>query len=267
MGDESEYCRLSYGLALDFEKLESREVCFEWAARNRIRGLCAQFLSAARMYHSAPPFSARESRSKARVIQKKAITAKKALSELCVCSYEAVLHDFNLFELEEGNAYLFSLKRAIRLVRKIAQAAERRSTEVHPGGRPDFWDFKHLVVELYRVFILCGGEGKIAWDKNRKCYKGYPLFFIRRVIDQVRPLVPEPVSKRFLPSKSSAVSRMAAEAVRAFEKKEAKNHPENRDKQTRFLPAAKFDSLLDMMIRCAHERRKNQSPVYQHQPD
>ena len=99
MEDGSEYCKLTYGLALDFEKLESGEVFFERAARNRIRSACVQFLSAVRMYYSAPPFSARGSRSKARVIQKKAIAAKKALSELCVSSYDAVLHDFNLFEL------------------------------------------------------------------------------------------------------------------------------------------------------------------------
>jgi hypothetical protein len=98
-----------------------------------------------------------------RAIFKKATAAKKALSELSVCSYDAVLHDFNLFAPEEGNAYLFSVKRAIRLVRKIAQAAEERTSESRPGGRPELWDFKHLVVELYRALLRRGGlHGRAA---------------------------------------------------------------------------------------------------------
>jgi hypothetical protein len=47
------------------------------------------------------------------------------------------------------------------------------------------------------------------------------------VVDQIRPLIPEPVSKKFLPSRDSAVSRTAAEAIRDFEKEEAKTLPKS----------------------------------------
>ena len=132
----------------------------------------------------------------------------------------------------------FKVKRAIRLVRKIEQAALSRSIECRHGGRPEFWDFKRLVVELYRVFLASGGEGRIIWDKNRKCYKGHPIFFIRRVVDQIRPLIPEAVLKSFLPSTDSAVSRTAAEAIRDFENEEAKNPQKRRSKSPYFcLPS------------------------------
>ena len=238
MGNEFEHHDYYDEHPLDFEKIESGELFLDAFARNRIHRLYLEFRSAAEMYNSAPPLDAMAARSKARTINKKATAAKKALSELSVCAFDAVLHDFNLFEAEEGNAYLFKVKRAIRLVRKIEQEALSRSIEVHRGGRPEFWDFKRLVVELYRVFLASGGEGRIIWDKNRKCYKGYPIFFIRRVVDQIKPLIPEAVLKSFLPSTDSAVSRTAAEAIRDFENEEAKNPPKRRSKSPYFcLPS------------------------------
>jgi hypothetical protein len=222
MADEVCCCRFSDELSLDFDKIESRELRLDVAARNRIYLVCVQFLAEAELYCSAPPLGAEASRRKSRTILKKATAAKKALSDLSVCSYDAVLHDFNLFEPEEGNAYLFSVKRAIRLVRKIEQAAEKRSSEAYPAGRPEFLDFKNLVIELYRTYLVCGGTGKITWDKSRKWYKGCPIFFVRRVMDQLRPLIPSPVLKKFLPERESAISRTAAEAIKDFEKEETK---------------------------------------------
>jgi hypothetical protein len=251
------YRELTNELCLDFKKIESREVLLDWLARKQIYLLCEDFLSSARMYYSAPPLDAEASRKKARDMWRKATMAKKALSELSVCSFDAVLHDFSLFDPEEGNAYLFSVKRAIRLARKVATAAEKRFSEPRAAGRPEFWDFKRLVIELYRAYLGSGGFGKVIWDKRRKCYKGYPLFFIRRVIDQIRPLVPEPVAKRFVPEKDSALSRTAAEAIKEFEKREAKMWDENRRKLAIFLPPPKFDSSFNQMIRCPHEQRRN----------
>ena len=260
--DDSFYRRFPDEPYLDFNRIESHEVSLDLVARNRIYLLCEDFLSSARMYDSAPPFDAEASRDKARAIHTNATMAKKALSKLSVCSFDAVLHDFNLFEAEEGNAYLFSVKRAIRLVRKIAEAAEKRSSEVHPAGRPEFWDFKRLVVELYRTYLASGGFGKVTWDKSRKCYKGYPIFFIRRVIDQIRPLVPDPVAKKFLPERDSALSRTAAEAIKESEKREAEMWDINRRKLAIFLPPAEFDSSLNQMIRCPHEQPRNHDLVH-----
>lgn len=219
---------------LDFRKIESREVSLDWLARKQIYLACEDFLSPARMYDFAPPLDAEASRNKARDIHKKATAAKIALSDLSVCSYDAVLHDFNLFVPEEGNAYLFKVKRAIRLVRKIAEQAEQRSLELHHGGRPEFWDFKRLAADLYRIYLASGGVGKVIWDKSRKCYKGRPMFFIRRVIDQIQPLVPETIAKKFLPEKDSALSRTAAEAIKEFEKREAKKWEKIDQKQPYF---------------------------------
>lgn len=220
MTNESRYFGFSDELSLDFDKIESREVSLDWAAKNRIHRLCVEFLVEAELYCFAPPFGAEASRHKARAIFKKAIAAERALNELSLFSYDAVLHGLNLFEPEGGNRYLFSMKRAISLVRKIEQAAERRSLEARAAGRPELWNFKHLVIELYRTYLACGGSGLVTWDKSRKRYKGYPIFFIRRVIDQLRPLVPLPVSKKFLPGKESSISRTAAEAIKNFERKQ-----------------------------------------------
>jgi hypothetical protein len=220
MSDVAGYYGFSDELSLDFDKIESREVSLDAAAKNRIYQLCDEFLGEAESYCFAPPFGAETSRYKARAIFKKAVAAERALNELSLCSYDAVLHDLNLFEPEERNAYLFSVKRAISLVRKIEKAAEKRSLEPHLAGRPELRDFKHLVIELYRTYVACGGAGQITWDKNRKRYKGYPVFFILRVIDQLRPLVPLATSKKFLPGKESSISRTAAEAIKDFERKQ-----------------------------------------------
>jgi len=217
MSDVAGHYRFSDELSLDFDKIEGREVSLDAAAKDRIYQLCDEFLGEAESYFFAPPFGAETSRYKARVIFKKAVAAERALNELSSCSYDAVLHNLNLFEPEERNAYLFSLKRATSLVRKIEQAAEKRSFAAHSAGRPELRDFKHLVVELYRTYLACGGAGRITWDKNRKRYKGYPVFFILRVIDQLRPFVPLATSKKFLPGRESSISRTTAEAIKDFE--------------------------------------------------
>ncbi len=220
MTDESRYFGFSDELSLDFDKIESREVSLNAAAKNRIYDLCEEFLAEAESYCFAPPFGAEASRYKARAIFKKAVAAERALNELSLYSYDAVLHGLNLFEPKGGNRYLFSLKRAISLVRKIEQAAERRSLEARSAGRPELLDFKHLVIELYRTYLACGGSGFVTWDKSRKRYKGYPIFFILRVIDQLQPLVPLRASKKFLPGKESSICRTAAEAIKDFERKQ-----------------------------------------------
>ena len=262
MLDEPQYFPLVGEPYLNFKKVESREVSLDWVARKQIYLACEDFLSYARLHDYAPPLDAEASRNKARDLCKKARSAKKVLSDLSVCSYDAVLHGFNLFVPGEGNAYLSKVKRAIRLARKIAEQAEKRSSELHHGGRPEFWDFKRLAVELYRIYLVSGGVGKVIWDKSRKCYKGRPMFFIRRVIDQIQPLVPESVSKKFLPEKDSALSRTAAEAIKEFEKQEAKMWEENRRKLAIFLPPSEFDSPLNQMIRSTHEQRRNHDIVH-----
>ncbi|MGA2614186.1 MAG: hypothetical protein ABSG38_12155 [Spirochaetia bacterium] len=262
MFDEPQYFPILGEPYLDFKKIESREVSLDWLARKQIYLVCEDFLSSARMYDYAPPLDAEASRNKARDLCKKARSAKKALSDLSVCSYDAVLHDFNLFVPEEGNAYLSKVKRAIRLVRKIEEQAEKRSLELHHGGRPEFWDFKRLAAELYRIYMASGGVGKVIWDKSRKCYKGRPMFFIRRVIDQIQPLVPETVMKKFLPEKDSALSRTAAEAIKELEKREAKMWEENRRKLAIFLPSSEFDSPLNQVIRSTHEQPRNHDIVH-----
>jgi hypothetical protein len=248
--------------SLDFETIESHEVSLGLSARSQIYLLCFQFIGEARLYHRDPPFDAEAARSKARAIYRKAMEAKKALSELSVCSYDAAKHDFYLFYPDDSNSYLFSVKRAIRLVGRIAQAAKKKASESYPVGRPELQNFKNLVCELYRIYLGSGGKGKITWDKNRKCYRGYPIFFIKRVIEQIRPYVPEPVLKKFLPEKESAVSRTAAESIRNFEKEESKNGGEKQLKIAIFLPSAKFDTSLDPVIRCPHEHKRNICPVH-----
>jgi len=220
MSDGAWHYRLSDELSLDFDKIESREVSLDSAAKNRICRLCEEFLAEVELYCFAPPFGAEASKYKARAIFKKAIAAERALNELSLLSYDAVLHGLNLFEPVGSSRYLFSVKRAISLVRKIGQAAEKRSLEARSAGRPELLDFKHLVIELYRTYLACGGSGLVTWDKSRKRYKGYPIFFVRRVIDQLRPLVPLAVSKKFLPGKESSISRTAAEAIKDFERKQ-----------------------------------------------
>ena len=261
MLDEPQYFPLGEPY-LNFKKVESREVSLDWVARKQIYLVCEDFLSSARMHDYAPPLDAKAARKKARDLGEKARSAKKALSDLSVCSYDAVLHDFNLFVPEEGNAYFSKVKSAIRLVRKIAEQAEKRSLELHRGGRPEFWDFKRLAAELYRIYLSSGGVGKVIWDKSRKCYKGRPMFFIRRIIDQIQPLVPETVAKKFLPEKDSALSRTAAEAIKEFEKREAKKWEENRRKLAIFLPPSEFDSSLNQVIRWSHEQRRNHDIVH-----
>jgi len=248
--------------SLDFEKIESYEVSLDLTARGQICLLCVQFIGEARLYHRAPPFDAEAARSKARTINRKATAAKKALRELSVCSHDAAEHDFYLFYPDDSNSYLFSVKKAIRLVRRIAQAAEKKASESYPVGRPELQNFKNLVRELYRIYLGSGGKGKITWDKNRKCYRGYPIFFIKRVIEQIRPYMPEPVLKKFLPEKESAVSRTATEAIRNFEKEESKNGGEKQLKIAVFMPYAKFDTSLDPVIRCPHEHKRNICPVH-----
>ena len=248
--------------SLDFDKIESYEVSLTLTARSQICLLCVQFIGEARLYHRTPPFGAEAARSKARTIYRKATAAKKALRELSVCSYDTAVHDFYLFYPDDSNSYLFSVKRAIRLVRRIAKAAKKKASESYPVGRPELQNFKNLVRELYRIYLGSGGKRQITWDKNRKCYRGYPIFFIKRVIEQIRPFVPEPVLKKFLPEKESAVSRTAAEAIRNFEKEENKNEGEKQLKIAIFLPSAKFDTSLDPVIRCPHEHKRNICPVY-----
>ena len=250
------------GFSLDFDKIESNEVSLDSTARDQICLLCVQFIGEARLYHRDPPFDADAARSKARAIYRKATAAKKALHELSVCAYDTAAHDFYLFYPDDSNSYLFSVKRAIRLVRRIAQAAEKKASEPYPVGRPELQNFKNLIRELYRIYLGSGGKGKITWDKNRKCYKGYPIFFIKRVIEQIRPFVPEPVLKKFLPEKESAMSRTAAELVKNFEKEESKNGGEIQLKKAIFLPTAKFDTSLDPVIRCPHEHKRNICPVH-----
>ena len=249
-------------LALDFDRIESHEVSLNLRARGQICLLCVQFIGEARLYYRVPPLDADAARSKARAIHRKATAAKKALHELSDCAYDATLHDFYLFDPDDSNSYLFSVKKAIRLVRRIAQAAENKASEPYPAGRPELQNFKNLVRELYRIYLGSGGKGKITWDKNRKRYKGYPIFFIKRVIEQIRPFVPEPVLKKFLPEKESAMSRTAAELVKNFEKEESKNGGEIQLKTAIFLPTAKFDTSLDPVIRWPHEHKRSNCRVH-----
>jgi hypothetical protein len=92
--------------------------------------------------------------------------------------------------------------------------------------------------------------------------QGYPIFFIKRVIDQIRPRIPVPILKKFLPEKESAVSRTAAEVIKNFEKEESKNGEEIQLKTAIFLPSAKFDTSLYQLIRWPHEHKRNISAVH-----
>ena len=100
MTDESRYFGFSDELSLDFDKIESREVSLDSAARNRICRLCEEFLAEVELYCFAPPFGAEACKYKARAIFKKAIAAERALNELSLLSYDAVLHGLNLFRTE-----------------------------------------------------------------------------------------------------------------------------------------------------------------------
>ena len=249
------------GFSLDFETIESHEVSLDSMARDQICLLCFQFIGEARLYHRSPPFDADAARRKARAIYCKATAAKRALLELSACSFDAAEHDFYLF-YPEDTSYLFLMKRAIRLVRRVAQAAEKKAAESYPVGRPTLLNFKNLVHELYRIYLGSGGKGKITWDKNRKCYRGFPIFFIKRVIEQIRPFVPEPVLKKFLPEKESAVSRTAAEVIWNFEKEKSKNGEEMQLKIAILMPYAKFDTSFHPVIRCPHEHKRNLRTVH-----
>ena len=152
--------------SLDFEKIECHEVSLDMTARGQICLLCFQFIGEARLYHRDPPFDAEAARSKARGIYRKATTARKALSELSVCSYHAAIHDFYLFYPDDSNSYLFSVKKAIRLVGRIAQAAKKKASESYPVGRPELQNFKNLVRELYRIYLGSGGKRKDHLGQN-----------------------------------------------------------------------------------------------------
>ena len=253
---------LDRDFSLDFERIESHEVSFDSTARDQICLLCVQFIGEARLHHRTPPFDADAARSKARTIYRKATAAKRALCELSACSYDAAEHDFYLFYPDDSNSYLFLVKRATRLVKRIARAAEKKAAESYPVGRPKLLNFKNLVHELYRIYLGSGGKRKITWDKNRKCYRGFPIFFVKRVIEQIRPFVPEPVLKKFLPEKESAVSRTAAEIIWNFEKEKSKNGGETQLKIAILMPYAKFDTSFDPVIRSPHEHKRNLRPVH-----
>ncbi|MGA2763513.1 MAG: hypothetical protein ABSG17_09135 [Spirochaetia bacterium] len=207
---------------LDFKTIESSEVTLDRLARQRIRRACIDFLSVAIKCNAYPPFDAATCRKTARAICRKAATARRALSDLILCLFDAVTHEFTLPEPIGSNGFVLSLRRAIEVVDNVGAAAEKRFCEVHARGRPELRDFKKLVIELYCIFRASGGEGRILWDKNRQCYKGYPLYFIRRVLEHVRPLMPVLVKGRLLPSKDSAITRTAAEAIRTFDRRRQK---------------------------------------------
>ena len=207
---------------LDFKKIESSEVILNRQARQSIRRACTDFLGVAVRYNARPPFDAATSRRTARAILSKATTARRDLSDLVLCLFDAVTHEFTLSEPFKNNGFLLLLRRAIELVDNVGVAAEKRLCEVHARGRPELRDFKKLVLELYCIFRSSGGEGRILWDKKRQCYKGFPLFFVRRVLEQVRPFVPVLTVGKVLPSRDSAITRTAAEAIREFERSRQK---------------------------------------------
>jgi hypothetical protein len=207
---------------LDFKKIESSEVTLDRLARQRIRRACIDFLSVAIKCNAYPPFDAATCRKTSRAIWRRAATARSALSDLILCLFDAVTHEFTLPEPIGSTGFVLSLRRAIEVVDNVRVAAEKRLCEVHARGRPELRDFKKLVTELYCIFRASGGEGRILWDKKRQCYKGYPLFFIRRVLEQVRPFVPVLVKGKLLPSKDSALTRTAAEAIRSFDRRRQK---------------------------------------------
>jgi hypothetical protein len=207
---------------LDFKRIESLEISLDHAARQRIRHACAEFLIVATRLNKYPPLDAVAARRAARAIQRKAASARNALSELVPDVFDAVTHGLTFAEETRGDGMILLVKHAIDNVAKVGLAAERRLCEVHRPGRPELQDFKRLVVELYCAFRASGGKGQIVWDRNRQCYRGYPLFFVRRVLEQVRPFVPKSAMGKLLPARDSAVARMAAEAIRKFGKSRQK---------------------------------------------
>ena len=207
---------------LDFKKIESSELTLNRQARQSIRRACTDFLGVAARYNAYPPFDAATSRRTARAILSKATLARRDLSSLVLCLFDAVTHEFTFSKPFESKGFLLLLRRAIEIVDNVGAAAEKRSCEVHARGRPELRDFKKLVLELYCIFRSSGGEGRILWDKKRQCYKGFPLFFVRRVLEQVRPFVPVLTVGKVLPSRDSAITRTAAEAIREFERSRQK---------------------------------------------
>jgi hypothetical protein len=106
---------------LDFKKIESSEVILNRHARQSIRRACTDFLGVAATYSAYPPFNGATSRRTARAILSRATTARRDLSDLVHCLFDAVTHEFTLSEPFESNGFFLLLRRAIDVISTVAR--------------------------------------------------------------------------------------------------------------------------------------------------
>lgn len=214
MSSEPNLDEIAERIVLNFQSLEkSAGLSFSKAAKTMIRGRCAFLIYRARLLQLHPVPPARERKRRGLKIAEEAILTKQRLENLLALEDEGgawVFVDWPFREWADG------LKNAIAVVGEIADSAKLGASLPRKGGKPPLWLFKNFVRNLYAVYRMSGGRGKISYNSLHGYYYGRPLHFFREALDQVERLIPDTVKSKVVPKTNSARTRLIVEAIRTY---------------------------------------------------